>query len=714
MTKQANTKTLNELCSEDQLELLKAIDRLRLQGIDHYISLPQIIVCGDQSSGKSSVLEAISGVLFPVKSNLCTRFPTELVLRRSDQTDVTVSIVPHSSLGLSEQKRLSSFRKKLDGFEGFPQLVEEAQAAMGISTHGKAFSKDLLRIEITGADRPHLTIIDLPGLIHSETKQQSAADVGLVREVVEAYMKQRRSIVLAVVSAKNDYANQVVLKLARDVDKKGARTMGVITKPDTLIPGSGSEADYISLAQNQEVQFDLGWHVLKNLDSETQKGPSLLGHRNSEEADFFSGGIWEQLPSSSLGINQLRNRLSSVLLRQIALELPSLICEIGFKLDGSSEQLQKLGEPHSTFEEQRLQLLQISQDFQSVVKNSINGIYNDALFSEAESEEGYSQRIRAVIQNLNKQFADELAQWGHKREISDTELAAADDDHEGPLFITRLKFVDHVQNLMQRSRGRELPGIFNSMITAELFHDQSAPWEIVARNHISRAWAAAKAFLKSIIEHVAHPSIKNALFQRVFEPALNNLLTVVNTKTTELLGSHRQIHPITYDQQYSEAIRSISDNQRKDRTEEDVERVAACKALDCMHAYYGVSMKRFVDDVAVEVIERELLSVLPEIFSPVAVFTMPIILVGQIAGESQQSLARRKELTTQIEVLRNGSNTCKRFVDVRLGEDTNDEPPKNHSDKLEELQVPRSPEMKKKPNESEWQTVGRKKLGPTS
>ncbi|KAI0880007.1 uncharacterized protein GGS22DRAFT_176197 [Annulohypoxylon maeteangense] len=58
-----NVETLNGLCSKDQLELLDSIDHLRLQGIDHYISLPQIIVCGDQSSGKSSVLEAISGVL---------------------------------------------------------------------------------------------------------------------------------------------------------------------------------------------------------------------------------------------------------------------------------------------------------------------------------------------------------------------------------------------------------------------------------------------------------------------------------------------------------------------------------------------------------------------------------------------------------------------------------------------------------------------------
>lgn len=77
--------------------------------------------------------------------------------------------------------------------------------------------------------------MDLPGLIYSETKQQSASDVELVQDVVQAYMKELRSIILAVVSAKNDYANQIVLKLARAADKRGNRTLGVITKPDTLI-----------------------------------------------------------------------------------------------------------------------------------------------------------------------------------------------------------------------------------------------------------------------------------------------------------------------------------------------------------------------------------------------------------------------------------------------------------------------------------------------
>ncbi|KAL2048577.1 hypothetical protein N7G274_000489 [Stereocaulon virgatum] len=180
VSKSFYTDALNGLCSKDHLDLLDSVDCLGSQGISHYVSLPQITVCGDQSSGKSSMLEAISGVSFPTKSNLCTRFPTELVLRKTSHIGVSVSIVPHHSRSKSEQCSLGSFHEQLDGFGGLPILIENAKAAMGISTHGKAFSKDLLCIEISGPDRPHLTIVDLPGLIHSETKQQSASDVELV------------------------------------------------------------------------------------------------------------------------------------------------------------------------------------------------------------------------------------------------------------------------------------------------------------------------------------------------------------------------------------------------------------------------------------------------------------------------------------------------------------------------------------------------------
>lgn len=96
------------LQSKDHRDLLDIVDKLRSQGLGRYVDLPEIIVCGDQSAGKSSVLEAISGLSFPTKDNLCTRFPTELVLRRDAIPGVKITITPGPERSASERNRLLS------------------------------------------------------------------------------------------------------------------------------------------------------------------------------------------------------------------------------------------------------------------------------------------------------------------------------------------------------------------------------------------------------------------------------------------------------------------------------------------------------------------------------------------------------------------------------------------------------------------------------
>lgn len=617
-----DNSVLDGLCSKDQLDLLDSVDRLRSQGIDHYVSLPQIIVCGDQSSGKSSVLEAISGVSFPVKSNLCTRFPTELILRKTPNVGVSVSIVPDQARSNSERASLSNFRETLDSFDTIPALIDTAKTAMAIGTLGRAFSKDLLRIEISGPDRPHLTIVDLPGLIHSETKQQSAADVELVQDVVRSYMTEPRSIILAVVSAKNDYANQVVLKLARSADKTGTRTLGVITKPDTLVRGSGSEAMYIKLAQNLDVEFRLGWHILRNMDSET--GSWSLRKRDEEEKRFFSEGSWPSLPGNILGIAQLRERLSKLLLGQIAAELPSLIDDIKAKCTECQSQLRKLGEPRATIEEQRLYLLNLGQTCQTLIKAAVDGTYNHDFFGDAKTDAGYQKRIRAVVQNMNQSFAEDMAREGHHFIITDSSSAPLEDESDLEVeTITRSAYLDRIESLMKRTRGRELPGTFHPMIISDLFLEQSQAWDSLARSHIEQVASAVNVFLKHLVAHLADVSTGDTLFHTLVEPFFQNIVKDVKEKTTDLLAPHQRGHPITYNQDFVDAVQKVKkDRMRADfietikdtfnvndtlirsnqyvsdfrpllealieRNDPDLNKHACSEALDCMQAYYKV------------------------------------------------------------------------------------------------------------------------------
>ncbi|KAJ5214784.1 hypothetical protein N7468_010463 [Penicillium chermesinum] len=694
---QFETDALAGLCTQEQLELLDSIDTLRSQGISHYVSLPQIIVCGDQSSGKSSVLEAISGVSFPVKSSLCTRFPTELVLRKNSQVGVRVSIVPYQSRSEVEQSSLGRFSEQLDGFDGLPALIENAKAAMGISTHGKAFSNDLLRVEVSGPDRPHLTIVDLPGLIHSETRQQSAADVQLVQEVVQSYMREPRSIILAVVSAKNDFANQIVLRLARDADSTGTRTLGVISKPDMLVPGSESEASFVSLAKNQEVEFRLGWHVLRNTDSD--KGQWSLADRNAQERDFFAQGIWEELSRSLVGVETLRNRLSSLLLGQISNELPSLIEEINSKITVCQQELTKLGNPRSTIDEQRSYLLQISQGFQSIVKAAVDGTYNEPFFGDATTDAGCQKRIRAVIQNLNEDFTKDIFKSGHLYHLVDQSQEPLS-SHQ--ISISRSNYVQNIETLLKKTRGRELPGTFNPMIVKDLFQEQCTPWKNIAQNHVAAAWAAAQSFLQLAVDHVADSATSKSLFQKVILPALTTQRQNLERACNDFLMPHLQGHPITYNHSFTETLQKTRADLQKEalrkalqshfkvetlttshavdyginlqglfnsllKTIPSMTCFASEEALDCMLAYYQikVALKRFVDDIATEVVEVKLLSALTGLFDPMTAFQMPIDLVNQIAGESKESQGLREQLNRKLWILNQGSNTCRRFAGTR-------------------------------------------------
>lgn len=549
---------LHQLQSGDQLKLLDEIDKLRSQGISHYVSLPQLIVCGDQSSGKSSSLEAISGISFPTKDNLCTRFATEVILRRARDVNVVISIVPSQTRPEAECKKLLGFRETLDSLQEFPSLVDKANDMMGISATGNAFSNDVLRVEVSGPDRPHLTIVDLPGLIHSENKVQTAADVALVLGMVRQYMENKRSIILAVISAKNDYANQIILKLAKEVDPTGGRTLGIITKPDTLSVGSESEAGFVGLARNEDVNFRLGWHVLRNRDYESRN--STTEARDVAEMLFFSQGIWQDLPRQAVGIITLRERLSKVLLEQIKAELPSLVDDIQNGVQDCQSKLAKLGGRRTTLDEQRLFLLHISQSFQALCRAAVDGTYGDPFFGDPRLDEGYKKRLRAVVQNLNLEYAEKMRCKGHHREIVDILRWKRD------WTILRDDFIDEIRELLKKSRGRELPGMFNPLIVGDIFYEQSKPWEGIAQGHLQSTSNAVKTFLELTLAHLTDDTTVDNLLREVVDPIMTQKVKHVDEKLQELMAQNKRGHPITYNHYFTETIQKV----RQERMEKEV------------------------------------------------------------------------------------------------------------------------------------------------
>ncbi|KAI1906824.1 hypothetical protein LOZ65_006823, partial [Ophidiomyces ophidiicola] len=296
---------------------------LRKCGLESVLSLPQLVVCSDQSAGKSSVLEALTEIPFPRNDNLCTRFATEIILHRVPTSFLQIKVIPDPERPASEQENIRAFSEAITNFDELPYLMEKATTLMGIDATAdanhprRAFAKDTLSIAIKGPQRPQLAV----------------EDVALVSEITEHYISQPRTICLAAVPATHDYANQEILSKVRKFDKEGERTLGIITKPDRLSPGSGSEEAFIDLANNQDIQFKLSWHVLKNRSFEET---SFSFHeRNASEATFFRKSNFKVLAPETLGINNLVTKISQLLFSHILQVLPNLQTETKVALDGA-------------------------------------------------------------------------------------------------------------------------------------------------------------------------------------------------------------------------------------------------------------------------------------------------------------------------------------------------------------------------------------------
>ncbi|GJC99548.1 vacuolar sorting protein VPS1 [Colletotrichum higginsianum] len=716
------------LRSQRSTQRLNQIEKIRANGIGDLVDLPQLVVCGDQSAGKSSVLEGITGIPFPRQEGLCTRFPTEIILRHSNEPLRTkASIRPHSGRSAEMARTLRSYEREMkEDLSDLPVAIEEVSKLMGIrgftdSQTDAAFASDALRIEVTGPTGLQLSIVDLPGLISVANEEQSEADVEAVHAMVRGYLSSSRTIILAVVQASNDIANQGIIKIAREYDPDGQRTVGIITKPDLI--NAGTEAKLASIAKNKDsIKLKLGFFLLKNPSPAEMKASSTKLSRAEREMNFFLSAVWkaQDLDMSRVGIENLKVFLQELLDEHLEREMPKLKGEIRRVLKSKEKELEAMGPERRSLGDIRSFMTNLSMRYFTLAQAALEGNYHssDAQFFDKKN----GTRLRSLVHQQNGQFAALIRTRGHKRDmLSDGEdlETVKGSDADPQLVVSRGEMISWIQEVgrvtnsqavLQRTydvqtylqtRGRELPGNYNHVLLAELFHEQSSPWRKIAENHVSE-----------VVDGVCK-WVHQAVFRLFPEDRLRRDLEMICQERLERCRAHaseelRKIlldeerHPITYNHYYTDNIQKARSESQKAafqgvmngltsrydmRISEDRDQLIkilqpkmcvnmdqqACEeALAGLNAYYKViydafnvpldnishmaqqvAMKTFVDNVCRQVIERHILGPLPEIFYPNTVSQFSDEELLRIGSESERETSRRQKLGEAAEGLRN-------------------------------------------------------------
>ncbi|KAK6515208.1 hypothetical protein TWF506_007552 [Arthrobotrys conoides] len=697
-----NSTTLTQETTNRSKPLLQKIAELRAVGVGDHISLPQLVVCGDQSAGKSSVLEGITEIPFPRADGVCTKFATEITLTHSNthQTaEITATIIPHAGRTEEEKVKLLAFKRKLKGYEELPDIIKEVGEVMGLrgfgeNVEGPAFGQDVLSIHEVSDKGRHLTVVDLPGLIAVPGEDQTDGDVDIVADLVKRYIESPRTIIAAIIQAGNDTATQKIIKMAQKVDPSGDRTVGVVTKPDLI--NEGTEGRVGKLSRNEDtIKLKRGYFIVKNpAPKDLEEGTLSAEKRARQEANYFAGARWQQptaqLNKSRVGMPNLFKYLQEYLEEHIKRELPKVLDDIRQLLKGADNALRPFGPERHEVVDIRAYLTDISLKYRDICKYGVKGTYEnlgDSFFKEDDT------RLRAQVQQFNDQFATDMRLNGAKRKYfaafaDENEAAGAQttstSDDENNTDATEAKIWTKKESWLE-TRGCELPGNTNSDFLTELYHEQCSPWLEIAESHLKKVYDYINLFIQKLFVFIApDDQVQRNLLKEVEE----SLRACIDDAKLEMkkLWQDEMTLPMTYNHYYTDNVQK----ERKDeltgilrsilndatngnlnanthvhtstirshlgllKTEPNMEAQACKDAIISLKAYYKVALKTFVDNVCRQVIERHILRDLAELFSPVGIPKYSDEKVKLLAAESEESHRKREKLKKLKETLESG------------------------------------------------------------
>ncbi|KAI1323059.1 P-loop containing nucleoside triphosphate hydrolase protein [Xylariaceae sp. FL0255] len=680
--------------------VLIKVDQLR-EIIGKSVALPQVIVGGDQSSGKSSVLENLTGFAFPRAAELCTRYATQITCRRDESESITVSIIPSHDAPPDVQARLRKFHRtfiQLDS-KTLTNVFTSANEAMGIVSSNPAseiealslpaFSEHILKIEKVGPNEEHFTVIDVPGIFRKETEGVTTeSDIALVMNMVKKYMKNPRTIILAIMPSNVDLATQEILKLAKEADPSMTRTMAVFTKPDLAIERS-TQNIVIDHVLGKRNDLSLGYYIVKN------RGPDdankTLAEGQISEREFFTQDPWSTLQETGrAGIECLKYRVKDLLIDLIKQEFPKLKSEVSGKLRTLNDDYSKMGPSRNSPDTQRQYLCKLVERFQFLVRDALNASYDhDKMF------DNFHLRLMTQIVDTSEAYQKIIEEYGYTRPFmtnTDTNHQSSAKKNSAPrmkdkrrafeVFPSKFLFKD-IQELFDIPMN---PTLKDDTATDILTYIENLyKWDFITMDFMKVFLNHVHRFILNALERsCSDPKVVQALWNgHLQEEVLKGYREAVSCAKF-LLEVERKCPPFTLNHYFNDNLQKAQGERLANALEElgiantsktsgeildkdvihikksSIENLSVNKAnsahvRDYMHdvlqSYYKVVLKRFVDNVVQQAVHWHLLS---EDHGPLSAFSTDVIFrlgedeLATIAGESLQVQLHREKLSRDI------------------------------------------------------------------
>ncbi|KAI0650980.1 P-loop containing nucleoside triphosphate hydrolase protein [Trametes meyenii] len=459
-------------------ELIQFVTTLRALGAQVFLDLPRIVVIGNQSAGKSSLVEAISGISVPRDAGTCTRCPMECRLAHSrDAWSCQISIrweyddagehldevqeVPFGP-GLTDKSEVEPMLRRAQGAilnaasaTALTQYVDNPIEYGGKGRKALAFSRNTICVDLAGPELVDLSFVDLPGIV-----QNAEADVvRLVEDLVTSYVGGNCLILVALPMS------------------------GVLTKPDTIPAGSTKRRQMwldVIEGRNEEHALQQGYFCTRQPDDDQRLARISPSEARVAETAFFR--ITEPWSASvcphRYGTQNLVKSISELLTRIISDSLPQLIEEVTAQLAATNKQLDTL--PPLVTTEPSAFVLDIVTRFQNDVVELTEGSPRRTVLVQ-KNRETY-EKFKLAIRGTAPAFVPyEKAKKGEKYKRSRARYARMDEDEpdEEGRMIPPKKYV-YLQDVREHIRAavtRELPNNIPYPAKKSLIREYQETWE---------------------------------------------------------------------------------------------------------------------------------------------------------------------------------------------------------------------------------------------